>query len=30
MNGGVAGLLLDKDPAEFCDDRCEDQVVYCW
>lgn len=29
MNGGVAGFLLDKDTAAFCDDRCEDQVVYC-
>ncbi|RDW61837.1 uncharacterized protein DSM5745_10509 [Aspergillus mulundensis] len=25
MNGGVAGFLLDKDPTELCDDRCQSQ-----
>ncbi|KAL4902363.1 hypothetical protein BDW74DRAFT_158397 [Aspergillus multicolor] len=25
MNGGVAGSLLDKDPTELCNDRCQSQ-----
>ncbi|KAL2851142.1 hypothetical protein BJY01DRAFT_209270 [Aspergillus pseudoustus] len=25
MNGGVPGVLLEKDPTELCDDRCESQ-----
>ncbi|KAL2811415.1 hypothetical protein BJX63DRAFT_444099 [Aspergillus granulosus] len=30
MNGGVAGFLLDQDPNELCDDRCEYQEGYAW
>ncbi|KAL3472135.1 hypothetical protein BJX99DRAFT_249860 [Aspergillus californicus] len=30
MNAGAPGFLLDKDPAELCDDRCENQDSYAW